>query len=105
MPDGCIHIDVPKAKFICKKLGFEFVEAVVGFEKGGCGKSHPCISGVVTFERHKKEIIAEHRRLVKEEKEKAQIKIEKEAKQVWKKLIRSILVKKYVASTYEQNLN
>ena len=36
---------------ICKKLNIEFVPAVVGFEKGGNGKSHPCISGVVIFDQ------------------------------------------------------
>ena len=54
---------------ICKKLGFECVPAVVGFEKGPNGKSHPCISGVVTFERHLKDIKKEHKEMVKKEKE------------------------------------
>jgi len=49
IPEGTIHIDIPKAALICKKLDIDFVPAVIGFEKGGNGKSHPCISGVVTF--------------------------------------------------------
>lgn len=49
IPECTVHIDIPKAIMICKKLGIDFVPAVVGFEKSGNGKSHPCVSGVVTF--------------------------------------------------------
>ena len=46
-------MEIPKAGLICKKLGFEFVPAVVGFEKGGGqSKSHPCVLGVVTFKEN-----------------------------------------------------
>ena len=68
LPEGTVHINVPKAIQICKKLGFEHVAAVIGFEKGGNGKSHPCVSGVVTFQCHKKAILAEYRKIVAEEK-------------------------------------
>ena len=51
-----MHIDLPKAALICRKLGFDHVPAVVGFEKAPGGKSHPCVLGVVTFKKHEKEI-------------------------------------------------
>ena len=52
LPEGTVHIDIPKAALICKKLGLDFVPAVIGFEKSGGGRTHPCISGVVTFSKH-----------------------------------------------------
>ncbi len=67
MPPTTIHVNIPKAALICKKLGFECVPAVVGFEKGGGhSKSHPCISGVVTFKRHRDEILNEHKKMNEE---------------------------------------
>ena len=33
LPEGCVHIWLPKAMIVCKKLGLEHVPAVVGFEK------------------------------------------------------------------------
>jgi len=51
LPETTVHIVLPKVQQICRKLGIEHVAAVVGFEKGGHGKSHPCVSGVVTFEK------------------------------------------------------
>ena len=41
IPVGTVHCDIPRAATICKKLNVEFVEAVVGFEKGPTGRSHP----------------------------------------------------------------
>lgn len=64
LPEGTVHVDLPRAAQICRKLGIHHVPAVVGFEKGGHGKSHPCISGVVTFSKHIGEIEDEFKRII-----------------------------------------
>ncbi len=53
LPEGCVHVYLPKALVVCKKLGLEHVPAVVGFEKTQ-GRSHPMIAGVVTFKKNVK---------------------------------------------------
>ena len=63
LPESTVHVDVPKAALICRKLGIEHVPAVVGFEKGAHGKSHPCVSGVVTFEKFSHDIHQEYYRM------------------------------------------
>eukprot|EP00347_Sterkiella_histriomuscorum_P000058 403377346 len=101
IPEGTIHIDIPKAALICKKLEIDFVPAVIGFEKGGNGKSHPCVSGVVTFKQHHQQVLDEYKKLAEQSKKRQQENITKKAKKAWKDLLRSILVKKYISSTYD----
>ncbi|CDW80898.1 dna repair protein rad4 containing protein [Stylonychia lemnae] len=101
IPEGTMHIDIPKAALICKKLDIDFVPAVIGFEKGGNGKSHPCVSGVVTFQKYEKQVLDEYKKLMEQSKKREQDNLQKKAKKAWKSLIRSILVKKYVASAYD----
>lgn len=60
LPENTVYLDLPKAALICRKLNLEHVPAVIGFEKGGNGKSHPCISGVVTFAHNRALIENEH---------------------------------------------
>lgn len=60
LPENTVYINLPKVAMICKKLKLEHVPAVIGFEKGGNGKSHPCISGIVTFSQNIPLIEAEH---------------------------------------------
>ena len=60
LPEHTVYVDLPKVAMICRKLKIEHVPAVIGFEKGGNGKSHPCISGVVTFQHNLSLIENEH---------------------------------------------
>lgn len=84
LPEGCVHIDIPKAKQICTKMDIDFVPAVVGFEKGGSGRSHPCIYGVVTFKEYAPRIRQEYKQILKVEKQRKAEKASKTAKQTWK---------------------
>jgi hypothetical protein len=56
LPPTTVYVNLPKAAMLCKKLGLEFVPAVVGFEKASNGKSHPCVKGVVIFKKFKHEL-------------------------------------------------
>lgn len=96
LPLNTIHVALPKAALICRKLKLDHVPAVVGFEKGPTGRSHPCIVGVVTFRENQRVIVEEMRRWEAEAREREGEKVRKRAKQVWRQLIRAILVKKYV---------
>jgi xeroderma pigmentosum group C-complementing protein len=48
LPPECKYLDYPKIMPTAKKLGLDYVPAVIGFEisKGG---SHPVIKGAVVF--------------------------------------------------------
>lgn len=64
---------------MCKKLQIEFVQAVVGFEKGA-GGSHPMIKGVVIFKKDKKGLLGaveEFQELQKKKEEEKEIKMAK----------------------------
>jgi hypothetical protein len=50
LPEGCVHLNIKRAKIASKSLGIDYVEAVVGFEKSTNGRSHPTIAGVVIQE-------------------------------------------------------
>ena len=101
LPEGTVHVDIPKAALICRKLGLEHVPAVVGFEKGPTGRSHPCIMGVVTFKENRVLIEREHDQMNSQSILKEQEKIQKRAKQVWRQLIKAILVKKFISDKYD----
>ena len=80
MPEGTVYVDVPKAALICRKLKFDHVPAVIGFEKGPNGRSHPCIQGVVTFKRHDHAIRTESVKIEAQAKAKEEEKIQAKAK-------------------------
>ena len=101
LPPGCVHVNVPKAQQICRKLNIEHVPAVIGFEKNPGGRTHPCVSGVVTFVEFEPIIKAEHKKNKKLEKERKLIKLNQNAKKAWRQLIKAILVKKYISTTYD----
>lgn len=63
LPEGTVHMDLPKISQLCRTLSLEHVPAVVGFEKGPNGKSHPCIAGVVVFKSDVDKIYTEWRKM------------------------------------------
>lgn len=76
VPDGLVHVDLPRLGPTCKRLGIEYAKAVVDwreFRKRGKRHRHPITSGVVIRE-------ADHDRLLAalaEKKEKERQKAEK----------------------------
>ncbi len=74
LPDRCVHLWLPKALVVCKKLGLEHVPAVVGFEKTQ-GRSHPTIAGVVTFEENVKIIEEAVAKMEEEARSKEELKV------------------------------
>ncbi len=84
LPEKCVHIALPKAQVVCRKLGLDHVPAVVGFEKGPNGKSHPMIAGVVTFTEHAKVIEEALLKMEEEARVREEAKIVKTARGVWR---------------------
>ena len=76
VPDGLVHVDLPRLGPTCKRLGIEYSKAIVGwneFRKRGERHRHPVTSGVVIRE-------ADHDRLLAalaDKKEKERKKAEK----------------------------
>jgi hypothetical protein len=77
------------------------VEAVVGFEKGGSGRSHPTISGVIVLKKFEKQVKAEIKKIKDLEKQRKAARIIKSGKAIWKQLIKAIVTKKYISTTYD----
>jgi hypothetical protein len=62
------------------------VEAVTGFEKNKGGKSHPVISGVLTWEKNFEPIMKVYQENLKKAKIREKEKLKKESKTIWRKV-------------------
>jgi xeroderma pigmentosum group C-complementing protein len=100
IPEGTVHIELPGLPKICKKLGLEFVETVVGFEKSKTGHSHIIKGGILAHKRDHDAIVEAFEKYKDEIMKKEAEKAKKEVLKLWKGIFRKILVKKYVSDAY-----
>jgi xeroderma pigmentosum group C-complementing protein len=90
-PEGAIHLPYRGAVRVCKRLGIDFAEAVVGFEFGH-RMAVPVIQGVVVAEEHQEQVLEE---VQKDEAEKARKEDEKRRKaslNMWRKLLMGLRI-------------
>ena len=71
-----------------------------GFEKKN-GRSHPVKEGVLIFAREKERTLQLYEEFAKEILEKEEEKNRKKIISVWKKLLKSLLIKRYIKENYE----
>ncbi|KAI5922567.1 Rad4 transglutaminase-like domain-containing protein [Camillea tinctor] len=90
-PEGAIHVPYRGCVRVCKRMGIDYAEAVVGFEFGH-RMAVPVIQGVVIAEEHYERLIEE---LEKDEAERARKENEKRRKEVlamWRKLLMGLRI-------------
>ncbi|KAI1487892.1 Rad4 transglutaminase-like domain-containing protein [Biscogniauxia mediterranea] len=90
-PEGAVHVPYRGCVRVCKRLGIDYAEAVVGFEFGH-RMAVPVIQGVVVAEEHYERLIEE---LEKDEAERARKENEKRRKEVfamWRRLLMGLRI-------------
>ncbi|KAG4431874.1 hypothetical protein IFR05_012633 [Cadophora sp. M221] len=107
LPEGAVHIPVRGTVKICKRLGIDYAEAVVGFEFGH-RMAVPIISGVVVAEEHYDTMMEEWH---KDEAERVRKEDEKSRKLVlhtWRKMLMGLRIVERVNEEYgeaDENLD
>lgn len=99
VPEGAVHLPYKGLKRICNKLEVDFAEAVVGFEFGN-KMAVPVISGVVIAKENEAVVREAHRVWAEEQRIKEEGKIEKQALDMWRKMLMGLRIRERVADEY-----
>jgi xeroderma pigmentosum group C-complementing protein len=99
IPEGAVHLPFKGLKRICNKLEIDFAEAVVGFEFGN-KMAVPVISGVVIAQENENAVREAHAVWAEEQRIKAEGKIEKQALDMWRKMLMGLRIRERVADEY-----
>ena len=83
LPPECCYVNSTRCMPLAKKLGIEYVPAVVGFELGGRG-SYPLVRGCVIFRKDEFELRSESRKWEEEAAKREEKKEKEAAKNAWK---------------------
>lgn len=92
LPFGTRHLQLPNLNRVCKKLGVDCAQAVIGFDFHG-GSSHPTFDGFVVCEEFADEVIKQWEIDVEEQIRKDQEKREARVYGNWKKLIKGLFIR------------
>eukprot|EP00850_Spirogloea_muscicola_P016316 SM000131S26746 [mRNA] locus=s131:317913:324544:+ [translate_table: standard] len=100
LPEGTIHLALPRIVPVVRRLGFDFAPAMVGFEVKG-GKSKPMYQGVVVCHEHEAAIRQaydeeEARRALQARRKRGQAALDR-----WRLLIRSLATRQRLREAYE----
>ncbi|KAI0433590.1 Rad4 transglutaminase-like domain-containing protein [Xylaria sp. FL1042] len=98
-PEGAVHVPYRGGPRVCKRLGIDFAEAVVGFEFGH-RMAVPVIQGVVIAEEHHELLLEE---LEKEEAERARKEDEKRRKaalSTWRRFLMGLRIADRIRQEY-----
>ncbi|BES90876.1 repair protein [Nesidiocoris tenuis] len=95
LPPGTVHIQVPGIPKVAKKLGIDFAPAVVDWEFHS-GGSHPIFDGVIVCEEFQDVLMDAWNVAIDEDAQRAKQKSRARAVKNWKKLIRSVLIRKRI---------
>jgi len=99
VPKGAVHIPLRGTRRICKRLGFDFAEAVTGFEFGN-KRAVPVVTGVVIAEENEHAVIDEWEKDEKERLVKEEGKREKMALAMWHKWLMGLRIVRRVREEY-----
>ncbi|KAH7355142.1 putative DNA repair protein rhp42 [Rhexocercosporidium sp. MPI-PUGE-AT-0058] len=91
LPEGAVHIPVRGTVKICKRLGIDYAEAVVGFEFGH-RMAVPVISGVVVAEEHYDNMMEEWHKDEAERVRKEDEKARKLVLHTWRKMLMGLRI-------------
>eukprot|EP00850_Spirogloea_muscicola_P006439 SM000030S11448 [mRNA] locus=s30:669086:672434:- [translate_table: standard] len=100
LPEGTIHLALPRIVPVVRQLGFDFAPAMVGFEVKG-GKSKPMYQGVVVCHEHEAAIRQaydeeEARRALQGRRKREQAALDR-----WRLLIQSLATRQRLREAYE----
>uniref|UniRef100_A0A146KWV6 DNA repair protein complementing XP-C cells n=1 Tax=Lygus hesperus TaxID=30085 RepID=A0A146KWV6_LYGHE len=104
LPAGTVHLQVPGLAKVARKLGIDFAPAVVGWEYHG-GSSHPSIDGIIVCKEQQDTLLDAWNAAVDNDIEKEKSKSHLRAVKNWKKLIRSVIIRRRIEKKYKLNLS
>ncbi|RMZ80834.1 hypothetical protein DV737_g2857, partial [Chaetothyriales sp. CBS 132003] len=99
VPRGAKHIPLRGTVRICKRLGIDFAEAVVGFEFGN-KRAVPVIQGVVVAEENEMRVRNAWREFDEAQRKKEETKMEKLVLDLWRKFVMGLRIRKEVGQVY-----
>lgn len=99
LPIGTVHLQLPGLNRVCKKLGIDCAQAVVGFDSNG-GWPFPVYDGFVVCKEFEEKVIDAWNRDRDEQEKKEQEKIEKRVYGNWKKLIKGLIIRERLKVKY-----
>ncbi|RDB14699.1 DNA repair protein rhp41 [Hypsizygus marmoreus] len=111
LPQGAVHIPFKGVAKIARKLGFDFAEAVTGFEFKK-RRAFPVIEGVVVAKENEAPLLEAYWEAEQDAEEKARVKREERVLKQWTRLIQGLRIRQRLQEQYatktdgepEQNL-
>lgn len=99
LPIGCVHLQLPGLNKVCKKLGIDCSQAIVGFDSNG-GWPYPVYDGFIICEEFQEKVIDAWNREQEEQDKKDQEKHDKRVYGNWRKLIKGMLIRQRLKEKY-----
>ncbi|KAI5309619.1 hypothetical protein KEM55_002805 [Ascosphaera atra] len=99
VPKGATHVPYRGTVRVCKKLGVDYAEAVVGFEFGS-KMAVPVIQGVVVASENADEVIELWQEEEEKRLERERLKHEKQILTTWRKLIMGVRIMERIQEEY-----
>lgn len=108
MPLGTVHVELPHAAKVCKKLQIDFAPALTGFDIRG-GRSVPRIEGVVVCQEFEQVVESACHEYQRHQAELAKQKRLKQGEEAWRDFVKALLThvrvqKSYAGDDIELNL-
>lgn len=99
LPIGTVHLQLPGLNRICKKIGVDCAQAIVGFDSNG-NWPFPVYDGFVVCKEFEQKVIDAWTKEQDEAERKEQEKYEKRVYGNWKKLIKGLLIRERLMQKY-----
>lgn len=100
VPEGCVHLDYKAIWRACKQIGVQYKVAVTGFDRGPGYRLNAIKSGVVVLKEDEKKVMKAYKKLKADIEEKERKKKLDEVKKMWKSVMKTLLVKRYMSSKH-----
>ncbi|KAF8157998.1 hypothetical protein B0H34DRAFT_707119 [Crassisporium funariophilum] len=104
LPRGAVHIPFKRVAKIARKLGFDYAEAVTGFEFKK-RRAFPIIEGVVVAAENEAAILEAFWEAEREAEEKARIKREERVIKQWTRLVHGLRIRQRLLEQYGNKAN
>ncbi|KII60899.1 DNA repair protein complementing XP-C cell [Thelohanellus kitauei] len=98
LPKGSVHIFLPNAAKIARKMDIEYAPAVTDWEYGH--HPHPLINGIIVLKKDVKGLLTCYREMENELNANKIKKRSERALKNWKRIIQSIVIKMYIDKKY-----
>lgn len=95
LPEGTVHLRLPRVARVCRDLGVDHAAAMVGFERKQ-GRFFPAIEGVVVLQQHEPKVVGAYLKAEQAREYKALQARMRAAETAWVELLRLALAERRV---------